>query len=451
MKRNWRNKKTIDTYGLAARLTALVIHRASLIVLMSLLVLLTACSGSEEAHDDTYTCPMHPTVVSDRPGSCPVCGMDLVRKARPGEEIKITEDLSRLLKSPNEVVVASVNTIRGEYKSVPVSVEATGVVTYDSRNIYTIPARAGGRLERVFLKYNFQPVRKGQKVAEIYSPELVTAQRELLFLLDNDADNEALIQSARNKLELLGLTRSQIAGVEKNRQAQNTIAIFSPYNGYVIAGDQTEPSADMSSAPVGETGGMGGMGTGASATRAPQAPNSARSSELSLIKEGSYVSAGETLFKIVNTTSLRIELNIPGAEAAAISVGDPVGLALGHGQTVQASVDFVQPFYTQGENFVKVRLYTTDTEELQVGQLVTASIRIPAKESLWVPRIAVLDLGTQSVVFIRDREVLKPKTVVTGMRSDGMVEIKSGLASSEEIAANAQFLVDSESFIKPVK
>lgn len=451
MKRNWRNKKTIDTYGFAARISARVIHRASLVVLAGLLVLLTACSGSEEAHDDTYTCPMHPTVISDRPGSCPVCGMDLVRKARPGEEIKITEDLSRLLKSPNEIVVASVNTIRGEYKSVPVSVEATGVVTYDSRNIYTIPARAGGRLERVFLKYNFQPVRKGQKVAEIYSPELVTAQRELLFLLDHDADNETLIQSARNKLELLGLTRSQIADVEKNREAQNTIAIFSPYNGYVIAGDQPEPSADMSSAAAGETGGMGGMGSGASATRAPQAPNSTRSPELSLIKEGSYVSAGETLFKIVNTASLRIELNIPGAEAAAISAGDPVGLTLGHGQTVQASVDFVQPFYTQGENFVKVRLYTTKTEELQVGQLVTASISTPAKESLWVPRMAVLDLGTQSVVFIRDREVLKPKTVVTGIRSDGMIEIKSGLASSEEIAANAQFLVDSESFIKPVK
>jgi hypothetical protein len=86
---------------------------------------------------------MHPTVISDRPGTCPVCGMDLVRKARAGEAVKITEDLSKLLKSPNETVVASINTIKGQYKSVPVSVQAQGVVTYDTRNIYTIPARLG--------------------------------------------------------------------------------------------------------------------------------------------------------------------------------------------------------------------------------------------------------------------------------------------------------------------
>lgn len=440
----------INWFALVIRSSASVIRQAAFVILTAMVILLTACSGSEEAHDDTYTCPMHPTVVSDRPGSCPVCGMDLVRKARPGEEVKITEDLSKLLKSPNEIVVASVKTIRGEYKSVPVSVEATGVVTYDSRNIYTIPARTAGRLERVFLKYNFQPVRKGQRVAEVYSPELVTAQRELLFLLENDAHNEALIDAAKNKLELLGLTRSQIAHVEEKRQTQNTIAIFSPYDGYVIANEQTAPSADMTTR-AGQTGGMGGMEAGASPTRGSQVSNTAPSPVPSLIKEGSYVTAGETLFKVVNPASLRIELDIPGTEAAAVSVGDPVELSFGPERTVKASVDFVQPFYTQGENFVKVRLYTKETGELQVGQLVKASIKTPAKESLWVPRKAVLDLGTQTVVFIRDREVLKPKNVITGMRTDGLVEIKSGLSSSDEIAANAQFLVDSESFIKPVE
>jgi hypothetical protein len=324
------------------------------------------------------------------------------------------------------------------------------VITYDSRNIYTIPARSAGRLERVFLRYNFQPVRKGQKVAEIYSPELVTAQRELLFLLENDADNEALIHAAKRKLELLGLTRSQIAHVEKARQAQNTIAIFSPYSGYVIADDQSAPSTGVT-APSGETGGMGEMGVSASTTRGPQASDASPSAGRSLIREGSYVTAGETLFKVVNTASLRVELDVPGTQAAAISVGDPVELTLGPQRSVKASVDFVQPFYTDDENFVKVRLYSKETEDMQVGQLVKATIRVPAKESLWIPRKAVLDLGTQSVVFIRDRKVLKPKSVVTGMRAEGLVEIKSGLASTDEIAANAQFLVDSESFIKPLE
>src|SRR5688500_3123760 len=136
------------------------------VYLIVLLVTLTSCghNGDHAENADTYTCPMHPTVVSDRPGSCPVCGMDLVRKARVGEEVEITEDLSKLLKSPNETVVASIKTIKGEYKSVPLSVQAQGVVTYDTRHIQTIPARVGGRLERVYVKYEFQPVSKAQKI-----------------------------------------------------------------------------------------------------------------------------------------------------------------------------------------------------------------------------------------------------------------------------------------------
>lgn len=410
----------------------------------------TSCSNGDAAHNDTYTCPMHPTVISDRPGSCPVCGMDLVRKARPGEEIKITEDLSRLLKSPNEVVVASIRTIRGEFKSVPVSLEATGVVTYDTRNIYSIPARVGGRLEKVYLKYAFQQVRKGQRVAEIYSPELVTAQRELLFLLENDPENEQLIHASRNKLELLGLTPSQVNTVVNNREAQTTFAIYSPYNGYVITGG-TAPSVPSAMSPAASTGGgMNDMGGApASTTAQPASPPSRAASPL--VREGDYVSAGEALFQIVNTSALRIELDVPGSDGGSVSRGDTVTLITGESKQRMASVDFVQPFFSEGENFTKVRVYTKETEGLQIGQLVKAMISVRRSESLWVPREAVLELGTQQVVFIKDKEVLRPKTITTGIRSGGLVEIKSGLASSEEIAANAHYLVDSESFIKPVQ
>src|SRR5687767_3284996 len=176
-------------------------------IILAIVALLTLAScgagGNHVEHADTYTCPMHPTVVSDRPSTCPVCGMDLVRKARSGEEVEITEDLAKVLKSPNEIVIASIKTIKAEYKSVPSSVEAQGLVTYDTRNIFTIPSRVGGRLEKIYLKYEFQPVSKGQKIAEIYSPELITAQRELLFLVENDAENKSLLDGAKNKLGLL--------------------------------------------------------------------------------------------------------------------------------------------------------------------------------------------------------------------------------------------------------
>src|SRR5687768_4043144 len=169
--------------------------RSSIAIVCLLLVALFACSKHDEhgEHTDVYTCPMHPTVISDKPGSCPVCGMDLVRKGRSGEEIKISEEMARLMKSPNEVVVGSIKTIKPEFKSMAASLNAVGVVTYDTRNIYTVPARIGGRIEKMYLKYAFQKVDKGQKIAEVYSPELITAQRQLLYLLDNDHENVQLI------------------------------------------------------------------------------------------------------------------------------------------------------------------------------------------------------------------------------------------------------------------
>lgn len=426
---------------------------ALIVGVLALLMLASCGSGGDHAeHADTYTCPMHPTVISDRPGTCPVCGMDLVRKARPGEEVEITEDLAKLLKSPNEMVVTDIKTVKAQYKSVPVSIEAQGVVTYDTRHIFTIPSRVGGRLERTALKYEFQPVTKGQKIAEIYSPELLTAQRELLFLTQNDADNGVLIDAAKNKLELLGMTPSQINNLIAKKEPTQTFSIYSPYSGYLVTGASAPPAPVSSpSSPAPGSGGMAdGMGAspGASATVAStpgteQAP--------AIIREGNYVAAGQTLFSIVNTSDLRIELDLPASRAASIKKGDKLVLDYGNGSSAAATIDFVQPFFSEGQDFVKVRVVTSKTRDLHIGHLVTARIELPAGESLWVPRAAVLDLGSDKIIFVKDRGVLKPRKVVTGISAEGLIQIHSGLASSEEIAANAQYLVDSESFIKTTK
>lgn len=414
---------------------------------------LVACDqGSDHAeHADTYTCPMHPTVISDRPATCPVCGMDLVRKATSGEEVAITEDLSKLLKSPNEAVVTSIKTIKGQYKSVPVSLNAQGVVTYDTRNIYTIPARIGGRLEKVNLEYAFQQVSKGQKIAEIYSPELITAQRELLFLLENDAENAPLIDAASRKLQLLGMAEAQIDQLIKRREASNTFSVYSPYSGYLITGQPTTSTSVTMPSAQSSAGGMSdGMGGAPSNKKASPEANFSGTNG-SIVREGDYVTPGQTLFTVVNANALRIELNLPGSYTGLIKEGSKVELDFGNSDREVATVDFIQPFFTEGQEFIKIRVYTKETKGLHIGHLVNAAISLDSTEALWVPKEAVLDLGAQKVVFLKDRGVLKPKQVTTGVAADKMIEIKSGLASSEEIAANAQFLVDSESFIKPVE
>lgn len=436
MKRNWRNSLPFIT------------------MLLLLLALVASCNkGGEHAeHADTYICPMHPTVVSDKPGTCPVCGMDLVRKARPGEEVEITEDLSKLLKSPNETVIASIRTIKGEYKSMSVSTEAQGVVTYDTRNIYTIPTRIGGRLEKVFLKYAFHQVRKGQKVAEIYSPELLTAQRELIFLLENDSKNQELIQSAKERLKLLGANDSQINDLIQSKEPKNTFSIYSPYDGYVISDSQQTPVAPMTAQSASASGeGMSGMGGSKSASsQATSATSTANTSDV-LIREGSYVASGQTLFKVVNPSALRVELNISSTLAGTVKKGGKVMLDYGDQHSDDGTIDFVQPFFNEGQEFLTVRVYTKNTDRLHIGHLVKAVIENSSVEALWVPKEAVLDLGVEDVVFIKEKNIFKPKKVVTGVRTENQIEIKQGLSSSDEIASNAQYLVDSESFIKTNK
>ena len=432
MKRNWKNK---------IPLSALII----------LLLLAAACNknGDHAKHADTYTCPMHPTVISDKPGTCPICGMDLVRKARPGEEVEISEDLSRLLKSPNETVIATIRTIKGEYKSMPVNTEAQGMVTYDTRNLFTIPSRIGGRLEKVYLKYAFQPVKKGQKVAEIYSPELLTAQRELLFLLENDSQNESLIKGAKDRLKLLGASEAQINALIRQKEPQNTFAIYSPYEGYVIADTQQVPAAPMASRSASASGAMADGMSGTSSSSTAQASSATGTlNQQSLIREGSYVTSGQTLFKIVNTSALRVELNVPTARAGAIRNGSAVLLDFGNGDEQAATVDFIQPFFNEGQEFLTIRVYTRNADKLHIGHLVKAHLTGSSVEALWIPKEALLDLGVDKVVFIKDKNVLKPKKVVVGARTDDAIEIRQGLSSSDEIAANAQYLVDSESFIK---
>jgi Cu(I)/Ag(I) efflux system membrane fusion protein len=433
MKRNWRNNLTIWVI---------------------LLVTLASCGqgGDHAEHADTYTCPMHPTVISDRPSTCPVCGMDLVRKARAGEEVEITEDLAKLLKSPNETVIASIKTIKGQYRSMPSLVKAQGVVTYDTRNIYTIASRVGGRLEKIYLKYAFQPVYKGQKIAEVYSPELITAQRELLFLIENDLENKTMIDGAKSKLELLGLSKTQIDNLIQKKETSNTFSVYSPHSGYLItAGPAPTTSNTMSASSSGTSGGMGdGMGSTSSEASSSAIANQ-RTTNGQLVREGDYVSAGQTLFTIVNAHSLRIELDLPSSQATFIKRGTPLDLNYGNGTTQKSTVDFVQPFFSEGQDFVKLRVYNSTVSNLHIGHLVTAEINLPPTESLWVPKVAVLDLGNEKIVFIKDRGVLKPKKVVTGIISGDQIEIRSGLASSDEIAANAQYLIDSESFIKTAK
>ncbi|MBB6613055.1 efflux RND transporter periplasmic adaptor subunit [Pontibacter sp. Tf4] len=414
-----------------------------------------ACSVEEKTHaegETEYTCPMHPQIVKNEPGSCPICGMDLVPKAVHGDGVEITEDLAFLLKPTNTTVVANISTIKPEQKAMEATVQMDGIISYDPRRVYSVPAKVGGRIEKLFVKSNFQPISKGQKLMEIYSPDLITAQKELLYLVQSAPEDKQLIQAAKQKLQYLGASNEQINRLIRNGEESYTFAVYSPYDGYVIDLNASAPAATASAAtaPAANAGDMDAMG-GSSAAAPTPAASTASAGQAIQLREGMYVTVGQPLLRVVNATQLWAEFNIPAGKMSALAEGSPVVISFPQlpGEKLAANIDFFQPFFDEGENFAKARVYLPgNMKAAMVGQLVSAQATYSTDTSLWVPSAAVLDIGTKTVAFIRRNGVFEPVAVTTGTDAGSEIQLISGLKQTDVIAANAQFLVDSESFIK---
>src|SRR5512138_3687742 len=210
-----------------------------IISLLSLLVFI-ACNDKKDTHTahkqevqkDIYTCPMHPEILRDVPGRCPICGMELVKKETEGKKIAEVE-LGSLVKPTNEFVVSTVPVTTIQKREEQIEIEALGSIAYDTRQVGSISARVSGRIEKLFVKYRYQKISKGQHILDIYSPELLTAQQNLLFLLKNDASNTTMIEAAKQRLLLLGMTDQQLRQVINSGQPSMTIAVYSNYSGHI--------------------------------------------------------------------------------------------------------------------------------------------------------------------------------------------------------------------------
>ena len=429
-----------------------------MILIVIATLILSACKSSSEkehAHQhDEYTCSMHPQVVQDKPGSCPICAMDLVKKSNDGKGIAVTEELRDLIKPTNTSVVATIQTTHPERKIIPIDISAPGVISYDTRKTYSVPVRFAGRIEKLFLKYNFQPVKKGQVIMEIYSPELVTAQRELLYVAHEQQDDKKLFSDAKQRLVLLGLTEGQIENIIATDKEIFALPVLSPYTGYIVESAANSPTLQPSGESESASMGNGGMTAKGGGKQSPSVMNTSSSipssGEQISIREGIYVATGQSLFKVIDGTRLWAELYFSPSNGQRIQKGNVLKLHFKSSEIdIASQVDFIQPFFSEGKQFLQVRSYLSDDRSnIRVGQLVTAQVTQTSNESLWVPKKAILDLGVQQIVFLKAKGAFTPFKVKTGIESDGWVEITEGLEESSEIAVNAQYLVDSESFIK---
>lgn len=420
----------------------------------------TTTPATEAAAGDLYTCPMHPQIIRDAHGSCPICGMDLVKKPKDNgaAQAPAGEPLQNLLQSPDATVVSSQATVQPEATAPKVTLTLPGRVEYDVRRNESIAARFGGRVEKLYIRYNYQPVTKGQKLLEVYSPELVTAQQELLFILTNDAENRTLLQGARQKLRLLGLTDGQISQVIRTHKPQYQVAIYSPYTGYVVEQPaQAAPGMGALApppAPAAGSGMGGGSEMGQGAADAGSVPGSTMPQSALELKEGSYVAAGQTLFRVVNTEQVWGVFEPRPDELAGLRVGQairvlPEGSA---SKPIPARIDLVEPFFREGQTTGALRVHLPNPGgRLRSGILLTGSVQVAPAGGLWLPRAAVVDLGNRQVAFVRAEGAFRAVSVQTGLRSADRVQVLRGVTAQDQVAANAQFLVDSEGFVQTSK
>jgi Cu(I)/Ag(I) efflux system membrane fusion protein len=456
MTRNWSNK----------------LRAGAQVVL--LLALLAGCKGKAHgpaaqapaqpmatAGAQLYTCSMHPQIVRDAPGQCPICGMDLVPKANGRTQAAADTagaGLNHLVTSANGSVVSAIATVRPTSGAAADTLTLPGVVDYDPRRSRAVAARVGGRIERLLVRFNYQPVRRGQMLLELYSPELVTAEQEYIFLLGNDADNPVLVNGARQKLRLLGLSESQLRALARTRRPDYRVAVFSPYDGYVVENTVAAASlAPPSSAGMGEASapagsGMGGasaMGSGGESA-APAASNAASATGLTL-QEGGYVSTGQTLFQVMNTAQVWGLFQPGPGELAQLRPGQTLQVFVdaNPAHPLTARVQLVEPTYRVGASTPAVRVSLPNARGLlRRGTRLTARLTSATASGWWLPRAAVVDLGTRQVAFVRSGLTFVPVTVQVGQRTAAQVQVRQGLNGTEDVAANGQYLVDSESFLQ---
>lgn len=407
-----------------------------IILLLFPLLVLTRCSGDkssavkEEEHPThaVYTCPMHPQIIRDEPGNCPICGMTLVKKEQDGERSGDT-DLTALLKPTNEFVISSIPVTAIRRGVEHIEIETLGTIAYDTRQVGSISSRVSGRIEKLYIKYRYQKVTRGQKILEIYSPEILTAEQNLLFLLKNDAQNITFIRAAKERLLLLGMSSSQLNQVINSGKPSLTVSVYSNYSGHI---HDAASKANMNSA----TGGMTDIAL--------------LTEELNL-KEGMYVQKGQSVFTVFDPDRAWAILSIYGENQALVKQGYHVKVTpeTAPSKSFKAVIDFIEPFYRKEDKTLTARVYFNNSQlQIPIGSQVRAVIYGNTIDAYWLPKESAVSLGMEKIVFEKTDGGFKARKIKAGVSVGNQIQILSGLSERDSVAVNAQYLMDSESFIK---
>lgn len=376
-------------------------------------------AGAEKlAEKIQYTCGMHPFIIQDEPGNCPICGMKLTPikagEAALGTPGSITID-------PTTIQNMGVRTIPVQRRDLARTIRTVGLVTYDEPRQYSLNSKIAGWIERLYVNQSGQPVAQGQPLLEIYSPELIAAQEEYLLALANRrrlatspfpeiADGAArLLDATRSRLRYWDISEAQIAKLEAGGKVLRTMTLHSPYQGVVTA---------------------------------------------KMAVEGMRVMAGQELLQIADLRRVWVNADLYEFELPWMRQGLTAEVELpfagsDRGRRLTGTITYIYP-YLQGETrTARARIEFANPDlALKPGMYANVLIRAePLPQALVVPEAAVLTVGASHKVFVALGEGrFEPREVTTGLHDDqGFVQITDGLAEGEPVVVSAQFLFDSES------
>jgi len=406
----------------------------------------------EKEKDYYYTCSMHPQVIEDEPGDCPICGMKLTRKERkkkttvkttksdtnkdqkkekvtknnqagqeghkPEKSIASEDEEKNLITvDPRMRQILGIVSVPVKISSLVKKINTVGKIEYDEKSIKTATSRLSGRLDKLYINYTGVKVRKGQPLARIYSPELVTTQKEYLLALDTleklrgsdieivRENAESLVKAAERRMKLWELTDKQIKIIRETGKVRDHITVYSPVAGTVI--------------------------------------------DLKAV-EGIYVREGTPLYRIANLSRVWVQADIYEYDMEWIRKGQAVELEIPAypGRKFYGIISFIDPFTDEKTRTTRVRIEVNNRHGLlKPGMYAKAIIKSRlAGSSLMIPESAVIRTGKRDIVFLDLGEgKILPREVTLGHLISGKYEVKSGLSSRQKVIISANFLLNSES------
>ncbi len=365
-----------------------------------------------------WHCPMHPGFVSDKPGDCPICGMKLVL-LDPADGHDAGHDPA------DGYATVQIDSQRQQLiglRLAPVTRAAVGAgwrtvgrVAVDETRVRKINVKVDGFVEKLYVDFVGKPVRRGQALFALYSPELVSAQNEYLLAArtraqlgaGNERTGDELVQAARRRLELWDVPRSEIAHLDHGGEPLRTLTLYSPIAGVVTAKS---------------------------------------------VVQGSKIAAGDTPFEITDLSQVWVLADAYESDISRVKVGTSATLRIDAlpNREFRGRVGFVDPLLDPKTRTAKIRVAFANPDlELKPDMFGDVAFEGRSREGLRVPLDALIDSGTQKVVFVAvGNGRFQPRAVTVGAQTSEFVEVLEGLAEGDQVVTRANFLIDSESRLK---